>query len=97
MKLSKVLAATATVVLLTTFGCNKDSLLNQSEVTISEDLQNDETLYLGKRNCSSTKQNQDLMARDANFRENLEKIEEFTTRFIAEKKDLENRSVITIT
>ena len=96
MKLNKALAATAILVLLTTFGCNKDSLLNQSEVTISEDLQNDETLYLGKRNCSSTKQNQDLMARDANFRETQEKIEEYTTRYIAENKHLENRGAITI-
>ena len=96
MKLNKILAATATVVLLMTLGCNKDSLMNQSEVTISEDLQNDETLYQGKRTCSSTKQNHDLMARDANFRENQEKIEEFTTRYVAENKHLENRSVITI-
>ncbi len=96
MKLNKILAATATVVLLMTFGCNKDSSLNQSEVIISEDLQNDLTLYLGKRNCSSAKQNKELMARDASFRENQQQIEEFTARYIAENKHLEDRGVITI-
>jgi Pregnancy-associated plasma protein-A len=96
MKSNKILAATATVVLLMTFGCNKDSLFNKSKVTISEELQTAETLYQGKRTCSSAKQNELLMTRDASFRESQQQIEEFTTRYITESKHLENRGVITI-
>lgn len=96
MKLNQILSVTALLALITTFGCNKDSLLNQSEVNISEDLLKDETIFNGKRKCSTHEYNEGLMLRDPAFRENQRQVEEFTTRYIAENKHLENRSVITI-
>lgn len=97
MRLNKLIASFAIIGSLMTFGCNKDSIINQSEVSVSEDLQEDDaTLFEGKRKCAAHEYNEDLMAKDASFRENQQQIEEFTTRFIAENRGLQSRAVITI-
>ncbi len=97
MNLNKLIASFAIIGSLMTFGCNKDSLLNQSEVSVSKDLQeNDASLFEGKRTCAAHEYNEDLMAKDASFRENQKQIEEFTSRFIAENRGLQSRAVITI-
>lgn len=96
MNLNKLIASFAIIGSLMTFGCNKDSIINQSEVSVSEDLQEDATLFEGGRKCAAHEYNEDLMAKDATFRENQRQIEEFTARFIAENRGLQSRAVITI-
>ena len=97
MNLNKLIASFAIIGSLTTFGCNKDSILNKSEVSVSEELQdNDATLFEGKRTCAAHEYNEVLMAKDPSFRKNQQQIEEFTTRFVAENRSLQSRAVITI-
>ena len=97
MRLNKLVASFAIIGSLMTFGCNKDSIINQSEVSVSEDFQEeDATLFEGKRKCAAHEYNEDLMAHDAQFKQNQQQIEEFTTRFIAEKRGLQSREAITI-
>ena len=97
MRLNKLIASFAIIGSIMTFGCNKDSVINQSEVSISENLQEeDASLFEGKRRCVAHEYNEDLMAKDASFRENQRQIEEFTTRFVAENRGLQSRAVITI-
>jgi hypothetical protein len=97
MRLNKLIASFAIIGSLMTFGCNKDSIINKSEVSVSEDLkESDATLFEGKRTCAAHEYNEDLMAKDPAFKENQRQIEEFTTRFVAENRGLKSRAVITI-
>ena len=96
MRLNKLIASFAIIGSIMTFGCNKDSIINKSEVSVSEDLKDNSTLFDGKRTCAAHEYNEDLMAKDATFRENQRQIEEFTTRFVAENRGLQSRAVITI-
>ena len=97
MNLNKLIASFAIIGSLMTFGCNKDSIVNKSDISVSEDLQeNDGAFFEGKRKCAAHEYNEDLMAKDPDFRRNQQQIEEFTTRFVAENRSLQNRAVITI-
>lgn len=97
MRLNKLIASFAIIGSLMTFGCNKDSIINKTEVSLSEDLQEeDATLFEGKRTCAAHEYNEDLMAHDPMFKQNQQQIEEFTARYIAENRGLQNRAVITI-
>lgn len=94
MRLNKLIASFAIIGSLMTFGCNKDSIINKSEVSLSEDFQEeDATLFEGKRTCAAHEYNEDLMAHDAQFKQNQQQIEEFTARFIAENRGLKSRAI----
>jgi Pregnancy-associated plasma protein-A len=80
--------------LFTFVACQKDSALNQARIGEETPI---EELSSFARQCSSHEHNNELMAQDAQFKQNQAGIEEFTSRFVANyAQNATNRVVVKI-
>jgi hypothetical protein len=66
--------------LLTLTSCQKDNALNQAQIGDTAQM---EELISSSRKCDSHEHNEELMAKDPQFKKNQAQIEEFTSRFMA--------------
>ena len=94
MNFTKSIPVLASILMLTFTACQKDNTLNQS--TIGDDQTTVELSSLS-RQCATHQYNEEMMEKNAQFKENQQRIEDFTTRYVEQfEKGAGLRAVVTI-